>query len=104
MYTVQQTEEFAYWLQSIKDPTSKARLVARIRKVTLGNLGDCKQLSDHLWELRETFGPGWRLYFTKIDGVLILMLGGGTKQSQSKDIAQAEKLVKELRNGKDQAV
>ena len=104
MYTVQQTGEFASWLQNIKDPTSKARLVARIRKVTLGNLGDCKQLSDHLWELRETFGPGWRLYFTRIGAAVILMLGGGIKKSQSKDIAQAEKLAKELRDGKDQTV
>ncbi|ARU04726.1 addiction module killer protein [Comamonas serinivorans] len=98
---VEQTEEFKRWLQSIKDVPTKARLLARLRKVTLGSLGDHKRLSEDVWELREYFGPGWRMYYTEKDGRIILMLGGGDKKSQSKDIAAAEQLAKELKDGQD---
>ena len=64
----------------------------RLRKAQLGNLGDVKPVGEGVWEMREFFGPGWRMYYVKRGSVLIVMLGGGDKSSQSADIAKAVKL------------
>lgn len=65
---------------------------ARLRKVQLGNLGDVKPVGEGVYEIREHFGPGWRMYYVQRDEVLIVMLGGGDKSTQAADIAKAVKI------------
>ncbi len=90
MYTVKTLPEFDVWLGGLKDRMTRQRLSLRLRKAMLGNLGDVKPLGNSVFEMREHFGPGWRMYYLKRGDVLIVMLGGGDKGSQSKDIAVAK--------------
>ncbi len=71
---------------------SHRRLLARLRKASLGNLRDVQPVGDSVFEMREHFGPGWRMYFVQRGAVLIVMLGGGNKSTQAADIAKAIKL------------
>jgi putative addiction module killer protein len=96
MYTIVETERFARWLADLRDQRTRLRLVARLRKASQGNLGDVKPVGEGVWEMREFFGPGWRMYYVVRDGMLIVMLGGGDKSNQSKDIAQVQGLAKEM--------
>lgn len=98
MYTVIETEYFANWLGSLKDRTTRARLQLRVRKATLGNLGDYQAVGDGVWEMREFFGPGWRMYYIQQGSTVIMMLGGGDKSSQARDIEKAKALAQELHN------
>jgi putative addiction module killer protein len=90
MYTVKTLPEFDNWLNGLKDRMTKQRLSVRLRKATLGNLGDVKPVGDDVYEMREHFGPGWRMYYAKRGETLIMMLGGGDKGSQENDIATAK--------------
>lgn len=96
MFTIKRTAEFDAWFNSIRDGVTKQRLVARLRKVQLGKLGDVKPLSGGVFEMREHFGPGWRLYYTKRGRILIVMLGGGDKSTQAADVAKAVKLAAQI--------
>ncbi|MBK5969440.1 addiction module killer protein [Thiorhodovibrio winogradskyi] len=89
MFTIRQTPEFGAWLSGIKDGSVKRRLARRLEKAQFGNLGDVKPVGDGVFEMREFFGPGWRMYYTQRGPVLILMLGGGEKSTQQTDIAKA---------------
>jgi putative addiction module killer protein len=102
MYSVLETEEFALWLGSLKDRTVRARLLLRLRKATLGNQGDHKAVGDGVWEMREFFGPGWRMYYVVQGTTVIMMLGGGDKSSQARDIARARELALELQHEQDE--
>ena len=95
MYSVIETEEFSEWLSNLKDRMTRARLVARLAKARLGNLGDIKPVGEGVFEMREFFGPGWRMYYVERSGSLIIMLGGGDKSGQAKDIEHAIKMAKE---------
>ena len=92
MFTIKRSAEFDEWFDSVRDGVTRQRLVARLRKAQLGNLGDVKQLSAGVFEMRENFGPGWRLYYLRRGAVLIVMLGGGDKSTQAADISKAVKL------------
>ena len=96
MYTVIQLPEFADWLQGIKDRPTRIRLANRLRKAQLGNLGDVKPVGSSVWEMREFFGPGWRMYYILQGELLIVMLGGGDKSTQFADIARAVALAASL--------
>ncbi len=89
MYTVIQIPAFSDWLKAIKDRQTQVRLMKRLRKAQLGNLGDVKQVGSGVWEMREFFGPGWRMYYVQRGELLIVMLGGGDKSTQTADIAKA---------------
>ncbi len=89
MYTIKQTPEFKDWLADVKDSMTRRRLATRLRKAELGNMGDVKPVGEGVFEMREFFGPGWRLYYVQRGGLLIVMLGGGDKSSQAADIAKA---------------
>ena len=102
MYTVIETAQFAQWLAGIKDRLTRARLQLRLRKAMLGNLGDSKPVGDGVYEMREFFGPGWRMYYVLQGATLVLMLGGGDKSSQERDIERAKTLAQELKNEQDQ--
>lgn len=82
-------EPFIKWLESIRDIIIKARIKNRVRRLELGNFGDCKSVKQGVYELRLHFGPGYRVYFGKVDNIIILLLLGGTKSSQAKDIQKA---------------
>jgi len=94
--TIRQTPAFTEWLDGLKDNMTRVRLNRRLDKAACGNLGDCKSVGDDVMEMREHFGPGWRMYFIEQNGELILMLGGGDKSSQTKDIKAAKALAKRL--------
>ena len=85
-----------HWLGQIKDRVTQTRLKVRLRKATLGNLGDVKPVGEGVFEMREFFGPGWRMYYLEKAGAMVFMLGGGEKSSQASDIQRAIKLSKEL--------
>lgn len=80
----------------MKDRTTQQRLIVRLRKAMLGNLGDVKAVGNGVVEMREHFGAGWRMYYVQRGETLIVMLGGGGKSTQSADIARAVKLAAKL--------
>lgn len=92
MYTIKTTQTFDAWLAGLKDRIVRQRLNVRLRKAMLGNLGDVKAVGEGVFEMREHFGPGWRMYYIQRGTVLIIMLGGGDKSTQSADITKAVKL------------
>lgn len=89
MFKVVLTKAFEGWLDGLRDPSTRRRLVLRLRKASLGQLGDVKPVAPGVYEMREFFGPGWRMYYARRGDILILMLGGGTKATQARDIAKA---------------
>jgi putative addiction module killer protein len=97
VYSIKRTDDFAAWLDGVKDRVTRQRLNARLRKALLGNLGDVKPVGEGVFEMREHFGPGWRMYYTQRGAALIVMLGGGDKTTQPADVAQAVKLAARLR-------
>lgn len=96
MYTIKRMPEFDEWLGGIKDTMTRIRLGVRLDKAQRGLLGDIKPVGGGVIEMREFFGPGWRMYYVEQNGVLIVMLGGGDKSTQSSDIATAMALAKTL--------
>ncbi|MBI5900018.1 MAG: type II toxin-antitoxin system RelE/ParE family toxin [Rhodocyclales bacterium] len=92
MLSIKRTDEFNAWLLALKDGMTHRRLLARLRKAALGNLGDVKPVGAGVFEMREHFGPGWRMYYVQRGTVLIVTLGGGDKSTQVADIARAVKL------------
>ena len=96
MFSINLTNEFSCWFDNLKDCMTRQRLNVRLRKAMLGNLGDIKPVGDGVVEMREHFGPGWRMYYIQRGSQLIVMLGGGDKSSQSADIARAVKLASTL--------
>jgi putative addiction module killer protein len=93
MFTIKRLPEFDDWLIGLKDGLTRKRLQVRLRKAQLGNLGDIKSVGDGVFEMREFFGPGWRMYYILHGDILVIMLGGGDKSSQERDIEIAKKLV-----------
>lgn len=79
------------WLKSLKDVRTRARIRQRVDRLELGNFGDCEPVGDGIYELRLDFGPGYRVYFGQIDKTIVLLLCGGSKRKQQKDIEQAKK-------------
>ncbi len=95
-YTVRRLEKFSDWLKGLQDSVTRQRLIKRLRKATLGNLGDVAPVGEGVFEMREHFGPGWRMYFVQRGEVLVIMLGGGSKATQQTDIAKAIELANAL--------
>ncbi len=89
MISVKTLPEFDHWLDSLKDRTTRLRLSRRLEKAQRGNLGDVKQVGAGVFEMREFFGPGWRMYYAQRGSLLIVMLGGGDKSTQAADIVRA---------------
>lgn len=88
-YTIEQTPAFVAWMRSQRDAATRARLNLRLRKAQLGNLGDVKPVGGGVFEMREHFGAGYRMYYVQRGSRLIVMLGGGDKSSQQRDIDHA---------------
>ncbi len=96
MYIVKQLPEFSDWLFGLRDGMTHRRLARRLEKAQRGLLGDVAPVGEGVFEMREFFGPGWRMYYVQRDGVLIIMLGGGDKSSQQADIARVVALAKTI--------
>lgn len=96
MVDIKRLPTFDDWIESIKDNTTRIKLNRRLDKVQRGIWGDVKHLQDGVWEMREFFGPGWRMYYIKKGDVVIVMLGGGDKSTQQRDIDCAVELSKSL--------
>ena len=96
MYLIKTTTHFSKWLKSLKDIRGKVAILRRIERVQAGNLGDFKFIGEQIYELRVFSGPGYRIYFTKKDDRIIILLVGGDKSTQSKDIRKAKELLKEV--------
>lgn len=90
---------FIIWLESIKDLTIKRRIRLRIDRMIDGNLGDTKNLGDDLYELRLFFGSGYRIYYTIENDVLVILLSGGDKSTQTEDIKKAKLYLKNYKGG-----
>jgi putative addiction module killer protein len=88
---------FLRWLQSIKDKRTKFRITARLDRLEEGHPGDYKSLGGNVYELRLPFGPGYRIYYGKLENLIILLLCGGDKSSQEKDISDARNYFKEFK-------
>ena len=96
MIEVRETEVFSKWLSGLRDVRAKAEVARRVRRLALGNPGDVKPVGEGVSELRIHYGPGYRVYYVRRGSLLIVLLCGGDKGSQAKDIAQALKLAKEV--------
>ena len=96
MIEVRQTAVFASWLEELRDANARTRILVRIRRLELGNPGDVKAVGEGIIELRIAYGPGYRVYFTRQGQEIVLLLCGGDKSSQSRDIATTKRMAKEL--------
>ena len=94
--TVRLTEEFQRWLDDLVDKRAQVRIAARLRLAEAGNLGDWASVGGEVSEMRVHFGPGYRLYFTRRGGVVVIMLAGGAKSTQARDIKRACRIAAEL--------
>jgi len=96
VFQIRQTEVFAKWLVSLRDVRAKARVLARLDSVRLGNMGDAKSVGGGVSEMRIDVGARYRVYFTRRQRVIIILLCGGDKSTQSKDVANAKRIVQEI--------
>jgi putative addiction module killer protein len=96
MIEIRQTIEFSRWFDGLRDTMAKARIAIRIRRLSLGNPGDVKPVGEGVSELRIDHGPGYRVYFVQRGSVLVMLLCGGDKRSQERDIARAKAMAEEL--------
>jgi putative addiction module killer protein len=90
---------FEDWVSSLRDKSAKATIFTRIDRMKFGNFGDCKSVGHGVFELRVHFGPGYRVYFGLVGSDVVLLLIGGDKASQHKDIGLAQRYWKEFQNG-----
>lgn len=95
-YELRKTDIFDRWFAKLKDRSAKIKILARLDRVENGNFGDHKQIDKNLFELRIFFGPGYRIYYTIRGNTIVILLTGGKKATQSKDIEKAKALLNEL--------
>jgi putative addiction module killer protein len=93
---VRQTDIFAAWFEDLRDREARARITVRIRRLSLGNPGDVKPVGKGVSEMRIDYGPGYRVYLTRRGNALVILLCGGDKRTQERDIARAQELAEEL--------
>lgn len=96
MYEIRRTEEFILWLDRLRDARVRVRILSRLDRVAEGNLGDTKSVGETVSELRINYGAGYRIYYTKRRNVVIVLLIGGDKSTQEKDIKRAIQLARNL--------
>lgn len=96
MFTTTATTRFTDWLQGLKDRKGASKVAARIARLQAGNFGDVKSVGGKVSELRVAFGPGYRVYFTRRGEQVIILLVGGDKGSQARDIKLAQDMAAEL--------
>lgn len=96
MMEIRQTQVYSRWFRKLRDRRAKARIDIRIRRLSLGNPGDAKSVGQGVSELRIDYGPGYRVYFTRRGEAVVILLAGGDKGTQSRDIRKALELAQDL--------
>ena len=96
MIEIRKTEEFIVWLDNLFDLLARAKIQARIKRLIEGNPGNTESVGEKVFEMKIDFGPGYRVYYTKHGKKLIILLLGGDKKTQAKDIKLAQRLAKNL--------
>jgi putative addiction module killer protein len=97
MYEIEKLPEFTAWFDDLRDTNAQARILVRLRRFSLGNLGDIRSVGGGVSEARIDYGPGYRIYFSERGGKLIILLCGGTKNRQQRDIERAHQLAETLK-------
>ncbi|OQY02287.1 MAG: addiction module antitoxin RelB [Desulfobacteraceae bacterium 4572_130] len=95
-YEILYTAVYEEWFEKLKDRTAKTRILVRLARIENGNFGTIKQLTSNLFELKLVYGSGYRIYYTIQDNIVVLLINGGDKSSQQKDIKKAKELLKEI--------
>jgi putative addiction module killer protein len=93
---IRQTDVFAAWFTGLRDRQARARVTVRIRRLSLGNAGDVRPVGEGVSEMRIDYGPGYRVYFIRRGDAIVLLLCGGDKRTQDRDIAHAIELAREI--------
>ena len=96
MIEIRQTDLFARWIDSLRDRQARARILVRIRRLSLGNPGDVRPVGEGISEMRIDYGPGYRVYFARRGEELVVLLAGGDKRTQDRDIQAARDLARNL--------
>ena len=96
MIEVRQTEEFSAWLHGLRDANAVARIVARIRRMEQGNPGDARSVGEGVMEMRISYGPGYRITYLQRGAQIVILLCGGDKRTQRRDIKRAQTLAETL--------
>jgi putative addiction module killer protein len=96
MFEVRQTQEFREWLHKLRDDRARVKITDRLLRIEGGNFGDVEPVGDGVAELRVDYGPGYRVYFTRRGRVVVIILCGGDKRTQTKDIKRAKRMAREL--------
>ena len=96
MIEIRKTDTFAKWIDNLRDIKARARILVRIERLSLGNPGDVKSVGQGVSELRIDYGPGYRVYYKKMGQKLVILLAGGDKSTQSKNIKTAQRLAQNL--------
>ncbi len=97
MFTLIRSSVFDEWLSGLADHKGKARILARLTSAELGNFGECEPIGEGVSEMKINFGPGYRVYFVRNGATVYVLLNGGDKGSQQRDIERAKKLARELK-------
>lgn len=97
MFTLIRSSHFDEWLSALADQRGKARILARLNSVALGNFGDCEPVGEGVSEMRVHFGPGYRVYFVRKGATVYLLLTGGDKGTQRRDIERAKEIAREFK-------
>ena len=96
MIEIRKTDAFAKWIDSLRDVRARARILVRIERLSLGNPGDVRPVGEGVSELRIDYGPGYRVYYKKMGRTIVILLAGGDKRTQDKDIKTALRLSQNL--------
>ncbi|MHC2626559.1 putative addiction module killer protein [Bradyrhizobium huanghuaihaiense] len=96
MFEVQKTDEFDQWLAALKDQRAVAKIASRIERLAMGNAGDVKAVGAGVSELRVDYGPGYRVYYKQVGNRIVLILCGGDKSTQDRDIRHAKAIASQL--------
>jgi putative addiction module killer protein len=96
VFEIRQTARYARWFASLRDGRARMRIEARIRRLSLGNFGDVRPVGEGVSEMRIDYGPGYRVYFVQRGAALVVLLAGGDKRTQDRDISIARALAREL--------
>lgn len=93
---IRQTDEYTRWFERLRDRQARFRLIARIRRLSLGNPGDVRSVGEGVSEMRIDCGPGYRVYYTERERTVVFLLAGGDKKTQARDIEKAKDLARGL--------
>ena len=100
LYRDGRSRPFTEWVTSLEDLRAAGIIRARINRIRLGNFGDCRSVGNGVEELRVDFGPGYRVYFGRQSSLVVVLLCGGSKRTQTRDVANAQRYWKEYSNAK----